>query len=147
MCVFAITDPESFDATSEFREQIMRVKNAEPNIPIVLVGNKADLTDTRKVALSHSPSDGTGAGRSVSLEVSKEAAEARAAEWGIPYIETSAKTRSNVDKVFYDLMRAIRGRKAAAAGSSAADAANGAPNGPKDRKERKRPRWKKCAIL
>ena len=29
----------------------------------------------------------------------------------VPYVETSAKTRENVDKVFYDLMREIRGRK------------------------------------
>ena len=26
----------------------------------------------------------------------------------VPYVETSAKTRENVDKVFYDLMREIR---------------------------------------
>ena len=29
----------------------------------------------------------------------------------VPYVETSAKTRENVDKVFYDLMREIRRRK------------------------------------
>ena len=29
----------------------------------------------------------------------------------VPYVETSAKTRENVDKVFYDLMREIRSRK------------------------------------
>ena len=31
----------------------------------------------------------------------------------VPYVETSAKTRDGVDKVFYDLMREIRGRKVA----------------------------------
>ena len=30
--------------------------------------------------------------------------------WQVPYVETSAKTRENVDKVFYDLMREIRSR-------------------------------------
>ena len=29
----------------------------------------------------------------------------------VPYVETSAKTRENVDKVFFDLMREIRSRK------------------------------------
>lgn len=29
----------------------------------------------------------------------------------MPYVETSAKTRENVDKVFFDLMREIRARK------------------------------------
>ena len=34
----------------------------------------------------------------------------------VPYVETSAKTRENVDKVFYDLMREIRSRKVGRAG-------------------------------
>ena len=29
----------------------------------------------------------------------KEEANAKAAEWGVPYVETSAKTNVNVDKV------------------------------------------------
>ena len=32
----------------EFRDQILRVKN-DNNIPFILVGNKADLTNNRKV--------------------------------------------------------------------------------------------------
>lgn len=90
LCVFSITEDDSFQATQEFREQILRVKNDE-NIPFLLVGNKSDLGEKRKVPLSE--------------------ATARAAQWGVPYIETSAKTRANVDKVFYDLMREIRSRK------------------------------------
>lgn len=35
----------------------------------------------------------------------------RADSWKVPYVETSAKTRENVDKVFFDLMREIRSRK------------------------------------
>ena len=34
--------------TQEFREQILRVKG-DTNIPFILVGNKADLTNSRKV--------------------------------------------------------------------------------------------------
>ncbi|XP_046679451.1 ras-related protein Ral-a, partial [Homalodisca vitripennis] len=90
LCVFSITEDESFQATQEFREQILRVKNDE-NIPFLLVGNKGDLDEKRKVALAE--------------------AHARAQEWGVPYVETSAKTRDNVDKVFFDLMREIRSRK------------------------------------
>lgn len=60
-------------------EQILRVKNDE-NIPFLLVGNKCDLNDKRKVPLSE--------------------CQARAQQWGgVPYVETSAKTRENVDKV------------------------------------------------
>lgn len=61
-----------------FREQILRVKNDE-NIPFLLVGNKCDLEDKRKVSF-------------------QEASD-RAKLWGVPYVETSAKTREHVDKV------------------------------------------------
>ncbi|XP_053948716.1 ras-related protein Ral-a isoform X2 [Anastrepha obliqua] len=90
LCVFSITDDESFQATQEFREQILRVKNDE-SIPFLLVGNKCDLSDRRKVPLNE--------------------CQARAQQWQVPYVETSAKTRENVDKVFYDLIRDISSRK------------------------------------
>jgi len=118
ICAFSITDMESFDATTEFREQILRVKSTESNIPIMLVGNKADLEAERKVP--------------------KEQAEQRAQQWGIAYVETSAKTRTNVEKVFYDLMRDVKRRKATEKAPT-----GGAEKAPKERKKR----WKKCAIL
>jgi len=90
LCVFSITEEDSFQASQEFREQILRVKG-ESNIPFVLVGNKADLSNSRQVQLA--------------------TAQNKATEWQVPYVETSAKTRENVDKVFYDLMREIRSRK------------------------------------
>lgn len=61
------------------REQILRVKNDE-NIPFLLVGNKSDLEDKRRVSF-------------------QEASD-RAKQWGVPYVETSAKTREHVDKVY-----------------------------------------------
>jgi len=90
LCVFSITEEDSFQATQEFREQILRVKG-DSNIPFILVGNKADLSGSRQVQLA--------------------TANNKATEWQVPYVETSAKTRENVDKVFYDLMREIRSRK------------------------------------
>lgn len=61
-----------------FREQILRVKSDE-DIPFILIGNKCDLTDKR--------------------QVSQEDAQALANDWKVPYVETSAKTRENVDRV------------------------------------------------
>uniref|UniRef100_UPI00358F589F ras-related protein Ral-A isoform X1 n=2 Tax=Myxine glutinosa TaxID=7769 RepID=UPI00358F589F len=90
LCVFSITEQESFSATVELREQILRVKEDE-NIPFLLVGNKSDLEDKRQVSVDE--------------------AHNRAGQWGVSYVETSAKTRANVDKVFFDLMREIRARK------------------------------------
>lgn len=54
------------------------MKNDE-NIPFLLVGNKSDLEDKRKVSYAE--------------------ACARAKQWGVAYVETSAKTREHVDKV------------------------------------------------
>ena len=48
-------EKESFEATTEFREQILRVKGVEQNtdsIPFILVGNKVDLEDKRQVKYS-----------------------------------------------------------------------------------------------
>jgi len=90
LCVFSITEDDSFQSTQEFREQILRVKQ-DTNFPFILVGNKADLTNSRQVP--------------------QATANGKANEWQVPYVETSAKTRENVDKVFYDLMREIRSRK------------------------------------
>lgn len=78
------------------------------------VGNKSDLGNRREVPLN----------------VAKERAEA----WKVPYVETSAKTRDNVDKVFFDLMREIRSRKTDSEGSAAG-------------KKEKRPKKIKCSIL
>lgn len=46
-------------------------------------------------------------------QVSVEEAEERARKWNVPYVETSAKTCMNVDRVFYDLLRLIRDKKRA----------------------------------
>lgn len=51
----------------------------EEAIPLLVVGNKSDLEDRRQVNVDD--------------------ATAKASGWGVPYVETSAKTRANVDKV------------------------------------------------
>ena len=92
LCVYSVCEPESLASATEFREQILRVKGeTEENIPFILVANKIDLADKR--------------------QVSKEDGEAKANEWKVPYLETSAKTKENVDKAFYDLMEIIQSRK------------------------------------
>lgn len=65
------------------REQILRVKEDE-NVPFLLVGNKSDLEDKRQVSV--------------------EEAKNRADQWNVNYVETSAKTRANVDKVITGLL-------------------------------------------
>lgn len=74
------------------RDQITRVKNSD-RVPFILLGNKSDLDERRKVPRSNG--------------------EGKAKSWSVPYIETSAKTRENVDKAFFDLLRIIREGKQA----------------------------------
>ena len=81
---------------------------------MILVGNKQDLADERR-------------------EVGTDEAESRARAWGVPYVETSAKTKVNVDKVYFDLLSRIQHRK---------DAMHGP--GPSKPKKKKKSR---CLIL
>ncbi|XP_072508437.1 ras-related protein ralB-B-like [Notamacropus eugenii] len=91
LLVFSITEHESFTATAEFRGQILHVKAEEDKIPLLAMGNKSDLEE----------------GRPIPMEKFRSKAE----ELGVQYVETSAKTRASVDKVFFDLMREIRAKK------------------------------------
>ena len=99
LCVFSITERESFESSQEFRDQILRVKgaennsSAENNVPFILIGNKSDLKESGR------------------RQVPTEECERVAAGWRVPYIETSAKTKDNVDKVFYDLLQKIDEQK------------------------------------
>jgi len=95
LCVFSITDKASFDDTQDFRDQILRVKGVDSStagsIPFLLVGNKSDLDENR--------------------QVSQTEAQALAEKMNVQYVETSAKTRNNVDKAFFDLLNLIRSEK------------------------------------
>jgi len=87
ICVYSITSRPSFDNIATYRELIQRVKDAD-EVPMILVGNKADLEAHR--------------------EVQKSEGEALAKKFKIPFYETSAKDGRNVDIVFTELIRLIR---------------------------------------
>ncbi|XP_034664847.1 ras-related protein Ral-a-like [Drosophila subobscura] len=114
LCVFSVTNEKSFQATHEIRELVLLLKNNE-RVPFLLVGNKCDLKEKRKVPLSE--------------------CQATAQKWGVPYVETSAKLYQNVDRIFLDLMRQIRSRRAVDS------------NEPNERRKAMKKGWHKCAIL
>ncbi|KAK5619384.1 hypothetical protein CRENBAI_011936 [Crenichthys baileyi] len=86
LCVFAINNYKSFEDVHLYREQIKRVKDSD-SVPIVMVGNKSDLS---------------------SRTVETRQAQELARSYGVPFVETSAKTRQGVEEAFYSLVREIR---------------------------------------
>ncbi|THW72614.1 ras-related protein RSR1 [Aureobasidium pullulans] len=87
LLVFSITSTSSLKELSELREQLVNLKD-DPAVPIVLVGNKSDLEEDRAV--------------------SRAQAFAVSSGWGnVPYYETSARRRQNVNEVFVDVCRQI----------------------------------------
>lgn len=73
LLVFSITSPSSLNELAGLREEIIRIKDDE-NVPMVIVGNKADLEESRVVQ------------RAKGFSISQR--------WGAPYYEASARTRS-----------------------------------------------------
>ncbi|OBA28618.1 ras-domain-containing protein [Hanseniaspora valbyensis NRRL Y-1626] len=87
--VYSINDLNSFKELLKLRDQILKIKGSEENCLMVLVGNKADLNYME---------------RKVSIQDGIDLSES----WGgIPFYETSALLRNNVDEVFVDLVRQI----------------------------------------
>jgi GTPase KRas protein len=84
--VYSIASRSTFDRLDIFRQSMRRVKRGDPIF--MLVGNKCDKTYER--------------------EVSKEEGAALARQFGCEFIETSAKTAQNVERLFTNLVRALR---------------------------------------
>ncbi|KAM7189760.1 putative ras [Naviculisporaceae sp. PSN 640] len=129
LLVFSITSRASLEELVSLRDDIIRIKDDE-NIPIVIVGNKADLTDQRAVD------------RARAFHVSQS--------WKAPYYESSARTRTNVDEVFIDLCRQMLRREDYNDDSRADDPyyhKSADPSSSKRRRRRGRDKDHKCVVL
>mmetsp|Transcript_5650 Transcript_5650/g.9479 ORF Transcript_5650/g.9479 Transcript_5650/m.9479 type:complete len:197 (+) Transcript_5650:96-686(+) len=94
LIVYAINNRDSFDEAEMIRSKIVRILDSDPDnpdIPIVLCGNKCDLENERKVQRSE--------------------LEEREKDWNCGVFETSAKEKKNIDEAFYQVVREIRKRK------------------------------------
>jgi len=83
--VYDVTSSESFDHVEEWLSEVDRYANE--NTAKLLVGNKADLVEER--------------------QVSEEVASKFAAKIRTPFIETSAKTATNVDAAFLTMAKEL----------------------------------------
>lgn len=87
--VYSISSRSSFDRLEVFRQSMLRVKGENPIF--ILVGNKADRNSER--------------------EVLREEGQAKARDIGCEFLETSARTAYNVDKLFNTLIRTLRSNR------------------------------------
>lgn len=93
LLVYSVTDENSLKELLALREQVLRIKDSD-NVPMVLIGNKCDLNDDRVLSID----DG--------IKVSQD--------WGnVPFYETSAMYKTNVDEAFIDVVRQIMRKDAA----------------------------------
>jgi len=112
--VYSIASRATFDRLETFRQSMKRVKRGEPIF--MLVGNKCDKTYER--------------------EVSKEEGVQQARAFGCEFIETSAKTAQNVERLFTNLVRLLRATKT--------NETNGGPHPTGPVKEKKK---SKCIVM
>jgi len=88
--VYSIIAQSTFNDLPDLKEQILRVKDMDA-VPMVLVGNKCDLQDQRVI--------------------STEQGAQLAAKFGhCSFLESSAKTKTNVEQIFYDLIRQVNAK-------------------------------------
>ncbi|KAG4304752.1 hypothetical protein PORY_001805 [Pneumocystis oryctolagi] len=95
LLVYDITDEKSFNNVKLWVSNIQQY--ASENVNKILVGNKCDWEERRVI--------------------SEEQGQNLAQEYGIPFLETSAKSNINVDNVFFSLARDIKKRLVDAQGN------------------------------
>ena len=88
LLIYSLLNRQTFTDLKPMRDQILRVKNSD-TVPMILVGNKSDMFFDER-------------------EVSASEAKLLAEEWGCPHFETSAKTNSNVDEMFAEIVRRMK---------------------------------------
>ena len=103
MLVYDITNEKSFDNIKNWIRNIE--EHASADVEKMILGNKCDMNDRRQVRYIIFSKVMI---RKLLLQVSKERGEQLAIEYGIKFMETSAKASINVEEAFFTLARDIK---------------------------------------
>lgn len=87
--VYGINNYQSFKDVMLMKDAICRIKRKK-EVPIVLVGNKCDLQFER--------------------EVTAQDGQQLADIWNVPFIETSAKKKHNINELFMEIVYQINNK-------------------------------------
>ncbi|KRX00929.1 P-loop containing nucleoside triphosphate hydrolase [Pseudocohnilembus persalinus] len=94
--VYDVTDRDSFDSVRNWMSEIE--KYAQENVTKLIVGNKCDMDDSRKVKY--------------------EEGQELARQYNINYIETSAKNANNIEIAFKDIAKTVLDRVSCSQGNN-----------------------------
>eukprot|EP00761_Pharyngomonas_kirbyi_P013908 gb/GECH01013937.1/.p1 GENE.gb/GECH01013937.1/~~gb/GECH01013937.1/.p1 ORF type:complete len:226 (+),score=48.82 gb/GECH01013937.1/:1-678(+) len=104
LVVYDITKPDSLKELDGIFEKIGRHNvDSLDHVPMVIVGNKKDLADKRQVTMDQ-------AREKVQLLLKKQMRDGDV-EYFPPILETSAKTRENVETSFHYLVKEVRKKR------------------------------------
>eukprot|EP01100_Stratorugosa_tubuloviscum_P011039 TRINITY_DN484_c0_g2_i3.p1 TRINITY_DN484_c0_g2~~TRINITY_DN484_c0_g2_i3.p1 ORF type:complete len:222 (-),score=71.16 TRINITY_DN484_c0_g2_i3:141-737(-) len=88
--VYSLTDESSLEEVGKQYEQLLRVHDCDQIGAVVLVANKCDLIENRKISSEQGQ------------------AFAKRLNSNMPYFEVSAKNRFNIELPFFEIIRLIR---------------------------------------
>ncbi|KAH3764766.1 Ras GTPase [Pelomyxa schiedti] len=87
--VYSVVDRPTFENIQNYRSQILKVKE-EPSYPMVMCANKVDIPER---------------------DVQQKEGQDLARTFNIPYLETSAKLRQNIEPTFIAIVQEIKKHK------------------------------------
>jgi GTPase KRas protein len=91
LLVYSVIHRQTFPKVTQLFDKIKRIKDDLPKVPIVMIGNKIDMKDSR--------------------QIEEQEGIALAKTLGVPFFETSAKEKINIEAAFFEVIREIRRQK------------------------------------
>ncbi|XP_018411166.1 PREDICTED: ras-related protein Rab-8A isoform X2 [Nanorana parkeri] len=122
MLVYDITNEKSFDNIKNWIRNIE--EHASADVEKMILGNKCDVNEKR--------------------QVSKEKGDKLASEYGIKFMETSAKANINVENAFFTLARDIKAKMDKKMGNSSQGSNQGVKITPE---QQKKSSFFRCVLL